>query len=551
VSADPSQTAAALNTIYATDANALPATADGKYLPGVQRYYLHYENAGTLAGRGVQVKLPLPANTVFYRSSFVRPTGRLGVLPVGGRKTDPAVLSSGGIVNFSFARLAPGEEGDVMIEVIIDGNAINAGGSFVEAQPEIFDSTFTPMRAPFGRSTVAALFPPRRTVATLKTTPCADLQHVPHVGIAKIVPTSIAPGSNFQITVVVANYGDVGCHPIVEMEIPGNCEWVSTDAGQSISLVPSANGPGNLIGAVLASNNGPVLQGDTEPLRGHTAAAVTFTFHATGLAGTSIDDATAHARVDYLGKLTAAPTSTAIIAPNPLQSPGGTIVAVFNTDHALLPNGSVIIPLGAGQIVAQGGGNIISTNGGGIISTNGGGIVASGAGNAITINNVGLLGNLSGSAVLSGLANIVAQGGGNIFNTGAGNLISQDGASLISNDGGSVLTTVASIVAQGGGNIVAQGGGNIVAQGGGNIVAQGGGNIVAQGGGNLAGSIYTIGGAIVAQGGGNIVAQGGGNIVASGAGNFGISLADSTATIVAQGGGNIVASGAGNLTSGN
>lgn len=266
--------------------------------------------------------------------------------------------------------------------------------------------------------------------------------------------------------------------------------------------------------------------------------------------------------------------------------PAAVSVRTGGADGVQFNNGTMVIPLGANNVLAIGSSKGLlvrssdlaalgSAGGSTLISQDGGGLVAQGGGNLIRLSNLvaqggGNLvaqggGNLVGpegrdfATVLSGLVaqgggNLIAQGGGNLVAQGGGNLITQDGGGLvaqgggnlvghlISNTDGSILPTLASsLISQDGGGLVAQGGGNLVAQGGGNLVAQGGGNLVAQGGGNL-----------VAQGGGNFIAAGGGNALGTdsvlrGSSDTSAALLITSNGLVAQGGGNLVAQGGGNL----
>ncbi|MHA3772926.1 LamG-like jellyroll fold domain-containing protein [Verrucomicrobiota bacterium sgz303538] len=557
VSSDVGATADTLTAIFKADADALPLQPNTNpavvksTVPGFQRYYLHYANTGRTAATDVTLRWPIPAHTVFYRTAYLDKNGAFAnkkdkfvPAPNGVTVTAPAFLSEGGMLSLHFNRLNAGQEGDFMVEVIVRDTAVSTTGSQVVAvQPAIQVGSGTATTRGFAeRDSSSLFFTPGVTIIS----PLGDLLRVPQVGIMKVAPVRVSPGETFTVQLVVFNYGDIDAHPIAEMVIPEGTTFVSASAGQSLVLLPASPGPGNVIDAVLASNNGPITQDSIAPLKAHTAAALTITLKATGALGTSIQDSSAAVVCDYVGRVNAMPTATQIAAP-PLLSflfnPNATIKAVTGPNFLNLDSGAVLIGLGGGNIVAAGAGNIVAAGAGNIVAQGAGNIVAQGAGNLITINGVANLGNISGAAVLANIPSIVAQGAGNLWNGGATNLISNDGASLISNDGGSLkVGDISAMLANHVSSIVAAGAGNIVAQGAGNIVAQGAGNIVAAGAGN----IITFGGGIVAQGAGNIVAQGAGNIVASGAGNIALSLSSSSA-IVAAGAGNIVAAGGGNI----
>ena len=484
-----------------------------------QRYYIHYANTGNVAATNVSLDVPLPAHTAFYRASFVslppnKATGALGYLPGTLIRTPaestivaPLLLSTGGTATFTFSRLAASAEGDVMVEVIVTPDAIQAAGSLVG------DPTAPPVTMHDGSITSMVLSGPGRQLtppllvrsssapySVQQALNSAFLDNltpaVPQVGIFKSVPQQVAPGSNFDVEIVIFNHGDVGAHPIVNFTIPPNTTFVSAAFGNSYIGVPAVGaGPGALISGVLASNNGAVTQGDLTPLLPHTGAALTVTLQATGPVGTDIVDSSADVIVDDMGTVSAPATATQVT-----DSPAIGLIGVITGRplyQATVDSSEVfLIDIGGGNIVAQGAGNI----------------VASGAGNIVA----------------SGAGNIVASGAGNIVASGAGNLLG-----LGNTNASALISSQASIVASGAGNVIAGEGCNIVASGAGNLVASGAGNLVASGAGNLA---VTGGGNLVASGAGNLVASGAGNLVASGAGNY-----------VAAGGG-IVASGAGNFT---
>jgi uncharacterized repeat protein (TIGR01451 family) len=550
VTNDVNATANALNSLYGAAPDALPLvagaeSAPGKYIAGVQRYYVHFANSGGVAAQGVTLTVPLPQHTAFYRAALLNKHGEVGPAPNGAVINTPAILATSGAVVANFQRLAADAQGELMVEVLVLPNAIDTDGSFVQASGiEIHDATFTPARHPLGAAKSKPVGP-HQDEAAASLNPIADGSQVPQVGIAKYIPRQVLAGATFDVKIAIFNDGAVPCSfPALFFTIPAGAQLVQAEYGGGVfTNNGNSNDSGSVLNFLMASNNGPVDPGSEWRLDPHSAAIVTITLRAIGAPGSSIVDDATFLGTPLVGEVRAAATATDIVAPNPLSTPSAARISVITGADFVDFDGTVLIPLGAGQIVASGANNIVAQGGGNIVAQGGGNIVAAGAGNLVTISGIAGATDSTGAALLMSAPGIVAQGGGNIYNTGAGNLISQDGASLISNDGGSVLTSIANIVAQGGGNIVAQGGGNIVAQGGGNIVAQGGGNIVAQGGGN----IFTIGGAsIVAQGGGNIVAQGGGNIVAQGGGNIAISLQSSSA-IVAQGGGNIVGTNGGNI----
>jgi uncharacterized repeat protein (TIGR01451 family) len=475
VSTNATATAANLNALYKKNPNALPlvtASNPTNYIPGVERYYISYENTGAPV-KGAALEVPLPAHTLFYRASWVtiasplrQLPGTIAKPPVGASISVPKVLSSGTVV-FELPPLSVAEKGDVMVEVIATADAVSPSASLIgdpTASPiTIHDSTVTSNVRKLGADNnsfgqIQTHLSQRPFDATGANDYGGANAVVPTVNALLLVTNFVGQGETYSETVVVANLGDVDAHVIVDFTIPDGTEFVSADAGQSFMLLPPNSSPGGLVEANLASGNGVVNEGDVAPLKAHTAAALTVTLKATGAAGTPIVQSNVNVLVDYYGTIIPNPQTTSVIVPGAAGATGysGTLVngSLFQT-----PLGGMdveFIDLGNGNIVAAGGGNIVAAGGGNIVAAGGGNVVAQGSGDSISVANV------TGSSLLAKQSAIVAAGGGNI-----------------------IVGTGGQIVAAGGGNIVAAGGGNIVAAGGGNIVAAGGGNIVAAGGATL------------------------------------------------------------------
>ncbi len=544
---DAGATADVLTAIYRNNPSAQPIVTPGNapsYVPGVQRYYAHYENAGTTTARFVRMTVGLPAHTVFYRAAFVSlpasTSGQLGkmpgtvltgsAIPKGGTIINPSFLSSGGNVVFNLDKLGAGEKGDVMVEVIVTDDAIQLAGSLIGGTDVTIEegATSAPISAAASASSAAApqlsASTSSRSKATLSFVPLSAPGQVPKVGILKTVPTVVLPSSTYDVYITIFNRGEYAAEtPLVNFTVPQGTTFVQASYGEGRFFNNSnSSAPGSVMSFFMASNNGKSY--GLEPLTyldPHTAASIKITLRVTAPVGSTINDSRTDLLVKYAGECIAPPSSTYVTSSLTglvdQNGPGRWSTIVGGTGYQLLFNGGGIdvVDIGGGNIVAQGAGNIVA-QGAGNVGGQGGGIVAQGAGNIVAqgAGNLIPIGVTNGGTLLNNISGIVAQGAGNII-------------------GG----TGSSIVAQGGGNIVAAGAGNIVAQGAGNIVAQGAGNMVAQGAGNAI-SLPVAG--LVGSGAGQIVAQGAGNIVAQGAGN-----------IVAQGAGNIVAAGAGNIISGN
>jgi uncharacterized repeat protein (TIGR01451 family) len=171
VSTNISATATALDGLYSTPAKAASAMPIGaNAIPGVQRYYIHYENASTVPVSDVNINVPLPAHTVLYRACFVelpatKDDSSLGGLngsvvktPKGLAASSVAILNAQGqplgasdrltnqTIRCHFNQLPgkpvragladpPGRTGDVMVEVIVLPDAIQIDRTFIGGDP--------------------------------------------------------------------------------------------------------------------------------------------------------------------------------------------------------------------------------------------------------------------------------------------------------------------------------------------------------------------------------------------------------------------------------
>jgi uncharacterized repeat protein (TIGR01451 family) len=533
VSNDVNATVNTYNSLIAANANALPLTNPSDFtswIPGVERYYVHYQNLSTVAVNNAHLTVALPSHTQFYRASFVslpatNATGQLGAVnatlitpPAGSTITPPAFLASDDVVGFNFTQLAAGAQGDVMVEVIVTEDAIQNDGSFVGGE----SNRFATMSGDFADDAKALL--PRIPVTGSKpsSTTAARVANssdtVPNIGVQMFLSSNkVANGHDMSVIVALYNYGDTTVtSPSMTFVIPSGMQHVG-----HANSIPNP-GPNDLF---VDGSNGPThdVEQLVDHLEPHTAALLRVDLRATASAGSDISIPGAVAQSPFAKALSTEPWTVSVVASPALVQP--MLLATFAGSrpaiHYLANGGDVLmIDIGGGNIVAAGAGNLVAQGAGNIISTDGASLVAQGAGNLINVSGVSA-------------ASLVAQGAGNLVAQGAGNLIGSGGSTL---------------VAQGAGNIFAAGGGSLVAQGAGNLVAQGAGNLVAQGAGNL-----------VAQGAGNLVAQGAGNIVAAGAGNVvaangtmlaslpnSAALVQGKSMIVAAGAGNLVAQGAGN-----
>jgi uncharacterized repeat protein (TIGR01451 family) len=569
VSADINATSNTLTAFYLKYPNAVPLTNASKplsFYPGIEQYYIHYQNTGT-AVSGASIDVPLPAGTVFLRAAFVKlpaaAAGTTGSLPgtiipspKGASLVPPSAPN--GTVTFNLPFLSVAADGDVMVEVIIAPDAVQVNGSLLgdpnQSLVGIYDSTVTPAvrklaRRQDGGAAPGLLVGPHSSLAPINALPLsADYLDVPlsKIGLMKTVPQQVHPNDQFQISVVVFNYGETDADPTTLLIIPDNAQFVSVDDGQgnaAWTVNPHYPDSAGAVEGNLASGNGPAL--DATPLKAHTAAAMTVTLLATGPVGATINGSTnwdsdpSNARVDmaYLGEAETPPTITSIIDPaTPLSLLTTTVHTslplfqpVINfSDVAIIDLGTDIA--GSDNVLVQGPADIVSSGAGNIVSSGAGNIVSSGAGNIVSSG--------AGNIVSSGAGNIVSSGAGNIVSSGAGNLISIGGSSATA---ASLLADKASIVSSGAGNLI---GGELAA-----MTAIAGANLLVAGADSL---IAQDGGSIVSSGAGNIVSSGAGNIVSSGAGNVtgtgeGNQVAAGGAAVVSNDGGSFVSKAGGNV----
>lgn len=528
VSTDLVATANAMTAIYNLNRNELPLTNSAdptSIIPGVERYYIHYENVGKVPVAGVKLDFPLPANTAFYRAAFAAltkgddigslintPDGSSIVPPVGANK---GFLATAGKTTFTFDNLAPGAKGDVMVEVIVKSDAVTKKSPLVgyDDSPIVIHDTPVPpatVAAHKSQSPMPSL--KVNTTATAPASPALQLStaaaisasaapipaNVPKVGISRTAPNEVKTGDPFQIQITIFNNGDtIAPNPFVYWTQPLGTKIVKFEYGGGKKQNPN-NGDPYTYTFELASNNSTVGAGSWSLTPG-TAATVTITLQATGSAGSDIhylDDA--RVRVNYMGQVFASSDVTHV-TDTPLLGLSTQVTGAVLTQHNV--NGADVNVIKLDElgtyIVAQGGGNVLSQGGGNVLSEGGGKMDNKGGGNRIVsgLSSAIIIGNTTGKILAGQDAGVVAQGGGN--------LIGNDGATIsVTNLNGINLAAAGDgFISHNGSAIKPKGGGNVVSLDGGNFISQNGSAVVAQGGGN-----------VVAQGGGNIVAQGGGNV---------------------------------------
>lgn len=431
----------------------------------------------------------------------------------------------------------------------------------------------------------------------------------PRLFVAKMVPRSVLPGQEFNVTLVVGNTANVPCPSArLSIELPRGTEAVSS------TLPPDSRVSGGFETLTVGGSFGFIAR--VTDLKAHETLAVNVRLRATGAAGTLITDRSARVaevndgftstyagvsrtfiRSD-LGELInvqlyrqsiilgepsvadalndpdfdlaetfgAEATDTKFIAcvggADYLQFPAFDGVMVPTGDNQVAAFGPVEMFVGgrdAASVIAAGAGNVVAGGGGNVVAGGGGNIVAAGAGNLIVVQN--LIGNdganviatdgasLIARVVAGGGGNVIAAGAGNIVAAGAGNLIGNDGTGIIGNDGAGILARDSAIRLVSNGLIANDGGtfGVPLAQ----LIGNDGAGIVAAGAGNITsnnGAQVLEGGAgdVLALKGGFALAAGGAAVVRDGR----LLGTPNVSRVIAAGAGNIVAGGAGNVVAG-
>ncbi len=475
-STNVADTAAILTKFYGQYPNSIPltnATDPSSFYPGMERYYIHYQNNGR-AVTGAKLDVPLPAYTAFLRAAFVKLTTNVtpGTLPYlpgiitpnpsGGSSTG-IILPQGanGTVTFDLPSLAVGATGDLMVEVIVTPDAVQTNVALVgdpTALPVVIYDKNVKTPSIKERAKGGQFFDPNQAFSFYRTQP-VSASTVPQLGIMIIAPQQVHPGDTFNISMTMYNLSDVDTSDsILDFYVPNNTTYVTND--HDAPTVIDAN-PGDPAGSELQLPLTTYIATDPNnvngnPFTAHTAAGFMVTLKAVGDIGSTISafqypGVFTTDEISLLGNefgyLAPAPFTITIVDPSIPLAPVQTFhtgvplfqAVIEQTDVAVIDIGSLN---GIDQIVASGAGNIVASGAGNIVASGAGNIVASGAGN------------------------IVASGAGNIVASGAGNLVSigsQNGAYYVANE--------ASIVASGAGNLIGPEGTKIVASGAGNFVA--------------------------------------------------------------------------------
>ncbi len=474
-------------------------------------YPITIRNNGGIPATGVVVTVPVPQGMTFQRGT------------IQGRAEGDGVAHEFSTVNMAIGTMSAGQEltADLVLRVTLTPEM--AQRPYSEVLVKAIGSATN--QAAKGGGTKAS-HTVEDALAEAKKLIVAKAQRDAALFLGRVAPLSVTRGSSFTYILFYGNLGDFPATGArIGMEVPFGTKLVKSTGNASFkkgivtwdlgTVQPHAYGAVEMIVQVDADfslcsvdDKSTYIESDQTPhvvpprvsVQVRSANAFFSFWESFGCALTGAGRGFDEAKRTQFGEdvRTVKPTSR--------------FFTIGGADVLLLRNGTFVVPLGGGNIVAGGGGNIVAGGGGNLIGQDGAAIVKGGGGNLISIKNLGSgLTTKSGSDLLANIANsssIVAAGGGNIVAGGGGNLIGLDGASVVANDGagligdgGGTLTSIAfSALSQGAlANIVAGGGGNIVAAGGGNIVAGGGGNIFSP-------LIGHDGASIVAAGGGNLTA---------------------------------------------
>ncbi len=181
VSSDPNATAAQLDALYKTSPNASLIVKNSKppaNIPGVQRYIIKYQNAGTNIAADVHVRWTVPANTEFYRAALWA-NGMVAPLAANQSSNVPARLGTGN-VTFNLGDLNGLQGGGVMVEAILLSSGVNINGSRVPVAAPLIYSGAAPMER---------ITPQKDDAATnFVGTIVYDGQNVPSFGVLKVGP---------------------------------------------------------------------------------------------------------------------------------------------------------------------------------------------------------------------------------------------------------------------------------------------------------------------------------------------------------------------------
>jgi hypothetical protein len=328
---------------------------------------------------------------------------------------------------------------------------------------------------------------------------------VPQLGLLKIAPQNVPQGSNFNVTFVVFNYGDVDCtNPSAQLVQPAGATFINANFTNLFG--------GGFSGAV---GEGLPLEAYWSHIPAHSAVAVTYNFQATGAVGSQItldaenDDFLSGFGADYLGAVDNQPTTTLITAAGTPVLPVQTSMSNGVLHHFTVASSDIfIIQFNNGAVVVEGPDTVVTAGSGAVVSQLNGTIVVSGEPTFIPVGSTTarfLLENLAKPVTLATVSSappqilvnqgsvypappktalIAASAGAGLINQDGNGLINQDGNGLINQDGNGIIN-------QDGNGLIAQDGNGVISNDGGSLVSNSSGTIVPFGG-NLNARILSI-----------------------------------------------------------
>ncbi len=533
VSSDAATTAAQLDALYKKTPNAsliVPKSNPPAPVPGVQIYYIHYQNLGADIANDVHLLFPTPTNTVFYRASLVL-HGSLLTLGPDQSISEPPKLGSGNVI-FNLGTLSNSVGGYAMVEVIILPTAINTTSSRIAASTPLFYTGAQPMETP-------RKLDDNSTNGTI----VYDGQNVPHVGVVKIVPQVIQQGAIFAIQCAMFNYGGVGGNEVgdVTFQAPAGTEIVGLTG---TALVISSNATSMELSLAAPE---------------HFASGFNVLLHANAVQGPTFTENSIVVNVVYCGTFTPAPTSIQVVGSQQAV-PSTTITKVLGAQFATLGE-MAVIPLGPYQpgvgsaLVCGPTGRFGDLQSDSVISDSWGTTLVVGLAQDIPLLNLPVLKNTDTKTALEKLTSIIGKAGGDVFNGPGFNLVAADGEEFIDNNTGLVGTgllhaTVKGLLAAGAQSVLASGTGSLPAVGHAGPAVAGGGVATGSGGGH----VFTSGGGVVSNDGGSVVSNDGGSLVGPSGGtlvtdNGGAIIAHDSSGLISQDGGGLISQDGGGLIS--
>lgn len=532
------------------------------------RYFITYRNAGIIKSKA-KIEVPIPFGLEYAGAAFLLdPDDENITRSLSGDEALPTQAVGGtGKLIFDLGELDPNERGGVRVDLRVQNSALSKLVSNVTKF-----TVLSTMKGQYGVATGAQreratiLKPLDAPTNTTSTTSIFVGNRPPSVHLIRSAPQTVRreAGALIAYTIAFANQGDLDATGVeVGMQIPYGTDfvqglrgktWVPSGAvdiphdnpfnernyvGQdsvywnigslpghsygSVSLIVRVNQQGVARPSRQIDDRSVYIKGTNFPKRGG-AKIVTETRATNAVAGFF---ETVGRFFESIGSAFSTPVREAVKNEEKSFTSNAINFNISGADAINFSNGTFLIPIGNGRIVAGGGGNIVAAGGGNIVAGGGGNLVGQDG------------------------ASIVAAGGGNIVAGGGGNLVGQDGASIVAGGGGNITLTrlangsfttnqiLSQLVGDGGASIGTFGG-NIVAAGGGNLVALSGPNknkLIGNDGATFSASqVAAVRAAAVEASGGALLARSG-SILSPG---VSLGQVDKGASLINQGKGSVI-----------